>query len=277
MATSRDIGPRVEEPIASSPEPVPAIASRGRSPLTVGKEPVVARDDSPRTRTVVHRLSQAAALKYAGNVTLERVVADVARATRRPDGSTIPILVDPVGLSMMEKTMESPLTGGVEGIPLRTSLHLLLAELGLVYGVHDGLLVISGSEELDRACKVPLAVTRDDSPATRTLRARLEQPLDLKLAGELPLARVLWQVKNATRGPDDPGISICVDRQGLDAADRSMNSLVESRALAGVPLRTTLRILLDQLDLAWYIADGRLMIGDAESIEAQLKETAGSR
>jgi hypothetical protein len=42
--------------------------------------------------------------------------------------------------------MKSSVTLELEGIPLRTSLRLLLRQLNLVYGVNDGLLIITSPE-----------------------------------------------------------------------------------------------------------------------------------
>jgi RNA polymerase sigma factor (sigma-70 family) len=62
----------------------------------------------------------------------------------------IPIYVDPRGLSEAEKTMTSPVTLDLEGVPLKTTLRLLLRQLGLAYCVKDGLLIISSPEGISQ-------------------------------------------------------------------------------------------------------------------------------
>jgi len=60
-------------------------------------------------------------------------------ASHRP----LQIYVDPVGLQEAEKTMQSPITVNLEGIPASTGLQLALKQLGLTYFVQkDGILVI---------------------------------------------------------------------------------------------------------------------------------------
>lgn len=242
------------------------------------QEFVAAGDESPRTREVMRRLARPASLTYKKLVPLKQFIADFARASRQRGEPAIPFYVDPDGLQEAEKTMDSPLTGGVAGIPLRTTLRLLLAELGLAYCVHDGLVFVSFETDLDAVRARPLVISRDDTPATRKLLARLEQPLALKFADETPLAQVLILLKKASRGgADDAGIMICVDRRGLDASRTSVNATIDPVVIEGVQLRTTLGMMLAQLDLACYVADGRLLISDARSIKARLKDAAATR
>ena len=55
----------------------------------------------------------------------------------------LPIYIDPDGLKEAEVTMASTITMNLEGIPLRTTLRLLLSQLHLIYKVEDGLLLIT--------------------------------------------------------------------------------------------------------------------------------------
>lgn len=69
------------------------------------------------------------------------------------DDPPIPIYLDPLGLQMADKTMNSPIQWDVEGIPLAASLPLILKQVGLQFHVvPNGLLMIS-------------AVTSEDAPA----------------------------------------------------------------------------------------------------------------
>ena len=48
-----------------------------------------------------------------------------------------------MGLQEAEKPMRSPIAIDLDGVPLRTSLHLALRQLGLTYEVEGGLLTIT--------------------------------------------------------------------------------------------------------------------------------------
>ena len=67
-------------------------------------------------------------------------------ATREPDCEDIPIYLDPIGLSEADKTMDSTVSFDLEGVPLKTSLRLTLAQLDLTYNIRDGVLMITSEE-----------------------------------------------------------------------------------------------------------------------------------
>ena len=81
---------------------------------------------------------------------------------------------------------------------------------------------------------------------------------------ETPLEDVLKHIKAATPFPGGKSIPIYVDPIGLSEADKTMASTVRNVHLDGVPLKTSLRLLLDQLDLAYSIRNGFLQITSAE-------------
>ena len=51
-----------------------------------------------------------------------------------------------MGLQEADKTLTSPISMDLEGVPLRRTLQLLLGQLGLVYFVDDGILCITSQE-----------------------------------------------------------------------------------------------------------------------------------
>ena len=64
----------------------------------------------------------------------------------------IPIYVDPVGLSQADKTMTSTVRNlDLEGVPLRRTLQLALAQLDMIYFVEDGMLFITSQRSRGRA------------------------------------------------------------------------------------------------------------------------------
>ena len=96
---------------------------------------------------------------------------------------------------------------------------------------------------------------------------------------DTPLEDVLKYVKQVTKAPPFPdGIPIYVDPIGLQEAEKSMNSTVRNIDLQGVPLRVTLKLVLNQLDLTYNVKDGFLKITSLESAnEAIEREEAVAR
>jgi Domain of unknown function (DUF4139)/N-terminal domain of unknown function (DUF4140) len=113
--------------------------------------PIEAPDD--KSHRVSNELGKAIAMKFATETPLEEVIKYIRGATSGsafPEG--IPIYVDPQGLQDADKTMASTISIDLEGVPLRTTLRLLLEQLGMVYRVKDGLL------------KITSTATEDDTP-----------------------------------------------------------------------------------------------------------------
>ena len=81
----------------------------------------------------------------------------------------------------------------------------------------------------------------------------------MRFPNETPLGDLLKYIGEATATPTEPGIPIYVDPIGLQEAERSLGSTVQID-LVGVPLRTTLRLCLNQLGLAYVFEDGCLRI-----------------
>jgi hypothetical protein len=97
----------------------------------------------------------------------------------------------------------------------------------------------------------------------RVLKA-LEQPVPMHFLEETTLEDVLKHVAEATRGPDGKNIPIYVDPIGLQEAEKSMTSTLKNLDLDGIPLKITLKMLLKQLDLAYSVRDGILVITSEE-------------
>ncbi len=71
------------------------------------------------------------------------VLTHIKDETRDPSGRDLPIYVDPIGLLEAEKTMQSPVRFAVQNVPLRTTLSLILRQLGMTYEVRGGLIHIT--------------------------------------------------------------------------------------------------------------------------------------
>jgi hypothetical protein len=104
---------------------------------------VAAKDTSPRTKAILTKLEQPISMNFADETPLEDVLKYIKSVTHTANDSGIPIYVDPIGLQEAEKTTTSPITLDLRGVPLKTTLRLMLKQLGLAYCVKDGLLIIS--------------------------------------------------------------------------------------------------------------------------------------
>ena len=98
---------------------------------------------------ILRTLDRPVPMPFREKTTLEDALAYVSAATRGPDGQILPIYVNPIGLQEAEKTMHSPVILEIEGVPLRTTLRLLLRQLGLGFVVRDGLIEINSDTSED--------------------------------------------------------------------------------------------------------------------------------
>jgi hypothetical protein len=104
----------------------------------------------PTSKAILKKLEEPISMSFANETPLEDVLKYIKSTTQGPADTGLPIYVDPVGLNQAEKTMTSPVTLDLEGVPLRITLRLLLKQLGLTYDVKDGLLTITSEGSDDR-------------------------------------------------------------------------------------------------------------------------------
>ncbi len=92
----------------------------------------------------VHKwLQTPISMKFAQGISLEDVLSNIKNAKTLANASSIPIYVDPEGLQKAQVTLQSPVSIDLEGVPLKTSLRLILKQLDLAYCVRGGVLIIS--------------------------------------------------------------------------------------------------------------------------------------
>ena len=96
----------------------------------------------------------------------------------------------------------------------------------------------------------------------------LQRPVPMPFPEDTPLEDVLKHIQASTRATDGKVIAIYIDPIGLQEAEKSMTSTVRNIDLEGVPLKTSLRLCLDQLDLRYRIRDGMVFITSKESAES---------
>ena len=167
--------------------------------------------------------------------------------------------------------MTSPVTMNEKGIPAKHALTRALAPLGWAYIVKDDVLIISDPQGIERERRELALQACDASPASQALIARLEEPVRIPFPNETPLEDVLTYLKQATaRPPNVPPIKILVVPEGLREVQQSLTSpiLVD---LEGVPLKTTLRLLLDQLGMGCAVREGRLVIHSRQGISKLIR------
>ena len=97
------------------------------------------------------KLDEPVSMHFPTPTPLEDIKKYIEQSTQDEKGGLpvgIPIYVDPEGLKEVEATMASTITINLEGIPPRTTLRLLLRQLGLDYRIDGGLVLISDQQTI---------------------------------------------------------------------------------------------------------------------------------
>lgn len=125
---------------------------------------------------------------------------------------------------------------------------------------------------------LPTALSESDGrsgiAANDRIRRALDRHIRLHFNEETTLAELVNYVKTATADAGGKGISIYVNPLALSEAEKTMGSAFGPVKLDGVPLRVSFRLCLQQLNLAYVIKDGYLMITsrDYENDDALLRK-----
>ena len=263
----------------SKPKPISAATRTASSRIKAGPEIPIASSppnlqESPPTVEILAKLQEPIDMVFPRETPLGDILKYTTRATKfgdRPDDPGIPIYVDPYGLQEAQKSLTSTVTINVTGAPLKVTLPQVLARLGLAYLVGDGVLFISSSSRIVAAQTRKVALTRDGSPRTAQALTRLDDPIAMSFADDTPLIEVLKYVKRATTTPSFSGITIFVDPAALQEVDRSLTSPIKID-LEGVPLRTSLRLVAEQLRLAYYVSEGNVIISSPKIIQQRVEK-----
>ncbi len=226
--------------------------------------------DLPRIRALKAALEKPVSIVFRKPTALDDVLKSIKQVTSNdPFPNGVPIYLDPVGLQDAEKTLLLTITINAESIPLKDALAQVLAQLGLEYAVKDGVLIISSPSGIVREQEDAVTLPRLHTPSTKSVLARLDEPISMSFANETPLEDLLKYVTQATTNPTDPGIAFVVDAFGLQEVGMTLASTI-SIDLEGVPLKTTLRLLLRQLRLTYTIKDGLVVISSPKAIQELL-------
>ncbi|HKI19223.1 MAG TPA: STN domain-containing protein [Isosphaeraceae bacterium] len=230
---------------------------------------------SSATKRIVSQLNEPISMRFP--VPFDDVLKYIQNSTKKGRNDPgIPLYIDPRGLQEVQKSLTSPVTIDLERAPLKDALERVLSQLNLGYIVKDDVVFISSRNRIAREMKETGVLAADAMPATKAVLAKLEEPVSMSFANETPLEDIVKYVEQATKkGPADPGIKILLDPNGLREVEKSANSTIQID-LQGVPLKTTLRLLLKQLDLAYIVKDGALVISSTTGVQ-KLKEKASQR
>ena len=123
-----------------------AKTSRIRSIIAEASPKIAELDKTPSTQAILKKLDAVTPLNFPEETPLDDVLKYIKDTTAQQNEKPIPIYVDPTGLADADQTLQSPVKINLEGVPLKTSLRLLLKQLGLAYCVKEGLLIISSPE-----------------------------------------------------------------------------------------------------------------------------------
>jgi RNA polymerase sigma factor (sigma-70 family) len=128
------------------------VAQQGKNPSTgdaarpAAGSPVVTqpgpRDLQRKTQEILQKLEEPIAMSFPNEIPLDDVLKYIKQATTTPTYPGIPIYVEPQGLQEVKQSVGSTIKFDREHVPLKTTLRLILKQLGLSYMVKDGLLMI---------------------------------------------------------------------------------------------------------------------------------------
>ena len=215
------------------------------------------------TNEILKRLENRIALHFPEPTPLIDVLSYIRAATKQgANDPGVPIYVDPLGLEEVQQSATSTVRIEVTGVALKDGLKQILSQLGAVYRVKDDVLVISSPSRLDAIMRQRVNVALDNSSATKAALAKLEEPIAMPFEVRTPLNDVLKYIKTATKkSAGEPDLAISVDPAAFQQTQRTMASPVFLVVgLEGVPLKTSLRLLLGQLDLAYVVKNGFVTI-----------------
>jgi len=253
-------GKTQETPQPHSPPQKPPEAARQPEPI------------DPKSKIIYSKLDQPVSMSFgADDIPLSDLVLYLREMTIDPGAGLpkgIPIHVDPVGLRNAGRTVDDKISMNLEGIPLRATLQLALDQLKLTYTVKDGVLKITCPSDTPEPAREPELVDE----RSKIIHSKLEEPLEMFFKLDTPLSDLLKYIKQATideKAGLPTGIPIYVDPAGLKDVEKTMAGSITIN-VEDVPLKASLQLVLDQLDLTYTVKGGILMI-TSKPIESRPK------
>ncbi len=114
-------------------------------------------DRDEKTKAILKKLDEPISMNFPNDTPLEDVkkyIEHVHPGRGRRPADRDPDLRRPQGLQDADKTMADTVTINLEGIPLKTTLRLLLKQLSLTYTVKDGLMTITSTASDDQPTEI---------------------------------------------------------------------------------------------------------------------------
>jgi RNA polymerase sigma factor (sigma-70 family) len=167
--------------------------------------------------------------------------------------------------------------GMVGGMGMGSGMLGIGGGMGGGMGGMGGMMGQLSPEAMNRQARLTIAASaaelagRETNPKSKAILKKLEEPISMSFTNETPLEDVLKYIKAATTTQTYTGIPIYVDPKGLKEAEATLQSPI-ALDLDGVPLKTTLRLMLKQIGLAFCVRDGVLMISSVQGINEELRE-----
>jgi hypothetical protein len=241
--------------------PVGHRSANGSGTFSRPAKAVASSEPSAATKAILAVLEKPIKMHFRDDTPLDDVLKYIQESAKASFKSAIPIYVEPVGLQEAEKSLTSTVSQlELEDQPLRSTLQLMLDQLGLAYTVQDGVLFISSPHGVKQENERPEIDADPESPKTQATLRRLAAPVPMPFANETPLEEIVKHIRSHTKADGLPsGVEIYVNPRGLQEAEKTLSSTI-TIDLEGVPLTTTLRLLLKQLGLAFRVNHDGLVV-----------------
>lgn len=126
-------------------------AARGRTPIPSRRADRAAEASegiAGANARILKALDQPISFHFPTEVPLEEALSYVSTTAVMDDGRPLPIYVNPIALQEEDRTLQSPVSLVLEGVPLRTGLDCLLRQVTLAYEIKGGLIEVVS--EIDR-------------------------------------------------------------------------------------------------------------------------------
>jgi hypothetical protein len=147
-----------------------------------GFRPGVRPGTDPRSQALITRLEETIPMNFPSPTPLSEVLRYLKLATAGPDQEAIAIYVDPVGLGDLdedqtaryEKLMQTPIAMNLDGVPLRRTLKLVAEQIGMGYGIKDGMVTMRPPDMRSQNWH-ELMVMEESFPETSPLALEVER------------------------------------------------------------------------------------------------------
>jgi hypothetical protein len=260
LEASRANQPAPAEPAPAAPPgslPTPGAPAPAAPPPGYNPAPPGTQSDAGmlKSEAIGKILDKPVKLSIAKETPLADVLKSVKEAAQAAHGSEIQIYVDPTVSPLLKRGVEFDL----EGILLRTTLSLLLSQVGLNWTVQDGLIIVSTDQGLQNYRRIASHFSRAfgaldqlyvaPGGMSEEFLAKFDAPITLSFPQETPLDEVLKAIREATKAPGGPGIPVfygppAIIWEAMNTHRPAKIGMLPVRIdVKDVPLRTCLALL----------------------------------